>query len=492
MTDDSLGAVGNPPGRAMDKAIELYHRKRPRLALQIVDRILNRSASHAAAHHLRGVLLMQLDQLDAAEAAFEKAIELAPSNVPFRNTYGVWLKRVERFSEALAQFEWVAAADPAFAPVHTNVGLVHQRLENFEAAEQSHRRALALDPQYRPALHNLANTLEALGRDAEAVEFFDRALQVGGPDDEIRMDRGLCLLRLGDYARGWADYESRLDVIKQRLRHRVIPAPFWDGTPFEGKTLAVYQEQGNGDVIQCARYLPMVKASGGRVLAVVSEALDRLIATTDSVDEIVNRFEDVPPVDLKVPVFSLPRLFETRWPDIPVDVPYVRASPEVKVDLADDGLRVGLVWAGSDTFSGNHFRSMSVDRFRPLLDVPGVTFYSLQFGLDRAALTAPKLDESIRHLNDDALGDFHQTGRLMEDLDLVITVDTVTAHLAGALNRPAWVLLSATPDWRWGRGHDTSPWYPSLRLFRQERPGDWDGVIERVRRALVGAASGKT
>ncbi|MCP4330868.1 MAG: tetratricopeptide repeat protein [Alphaproteobacteria bacterium] len=473
-----------PIQQAYEMAAKLYHQKRPRVAMRLIDQIIQRRPNHMHAHHLRGAALMQLDMMDEAEVPLRRALELAPSNVSFNNTFGVWLKKSERLEDALKQFEEVKRLNPTFAPVHTNIGLVHQRLQNFEAAHVAHGKCLELDPDYRPAMHNMGNTLDALGKTEESVKMFTRALRQSPEDAEILMDRGLVRLRAGDYERGWEDYEHRLTVLNQRLRHRQVNAPMWDGGDFKGKTLGVYQEQGYGDVIQCLRYVPWVKERGGELVFLVAKPLERVLETVDGIDRIVTAFEDVPAIDFKIPIFSLPRIFKTRWPDVPAETPYIRAAADSAVQFDGATLNVGLIWAGSTTFKGDHYRTMTPEMLAPLTEVPGVKLYSLQFGADESVLTEAGLEGKVHVLGDEVLGDFFQTGGIIEKLDLIITVDTVTVHLAGALSRPAWLMLSRTGDWRWGRDIDNSPWYPSVRVFRQEQQNDWSGVVDRIAAAL--------
>ncbi|MCP4328477.1 MAG: tetratricopeptide repeat protein [Alphaproteobacteria bacterium] len=453
-------------------------------AAQILGEVTQRQPSLVEAQQLYATALMQIDRAEDAEPALRRALNAAPDHVGLLNTLGLCLVLLGRLDEARDLLQRVETLVPSNPLVHRNLGLLHYYGHDYEDAEKAFRRTLRLEAGFVSALHNLGNVLEATARFDEAIEIYDRALRHAPKDPEMRFDRGLCYLRARDYERGFADYEARLNRRDQRARHQRFKPPLWDGGDFAGKTLIVYGEQGFGDIIQCARYLPGIKERGGTIIFYAPQQIKRLLETVAGVDRVVTPDEEMPAADLKVPVFSLPGLFETRWPDIPAKVPYVSAAPRDTSPLDGDGLKVGLVWAGSKIFKGDYTRSMRLEYLAPLLDVPGVSYFNLQFGESTAGF-----DDRIHDLGDETLGDFYQTGGIIEQLDLLISVDTVTVHLAGALDRPVWAMLAYACDWRWGADGDRSPWYPSVRLYRQPEPKQWDAVVARIADDLTALAT---
>ncbi len=329
--------------QALKIAKDLYDKRQWRRAARVLEQVVRRRPRNAEAQRLYAKVLMHLSRPAEAESALRQALAAAPDHPGLLNTLGLCLVLLGRLDEARPVLDRVEARTPQNPMVHRNLGLLHLIDNEYEAAEKSLRRALQLEPGFTSALANLGNTLQSMGRFDEAIDAFDRALSQTPDDASIRNDRGMCRLRAGDYERGFADYEARLRRHDQIARHRRIEAPPWDGSDFDGKTLVVYGEQGYGDIIHCARFMPMVKARGGTVVFQAKPPIKRLLGTVDGIDEVVTTDDERPPVDLKLPVFSLPGLFETRWPDVPADVPYIRVAEEADAPLDGAGLRVGLV-----------------------------------------------------------------------------------------------------------------------------------------------------
>ena len=310
--------------------------------------------------------------------------------------------------------------------------------------------------------------LTDVGELREAIAYHRRAVALAPDNLEVHRALALALLAAGDFEEGWREYDWR-----QRRRY---PQPAWDGGPLAGRSILVYQEDGLGDTLQFARYVPLVAASGGRVILECAAPLARLLQRLAGVERVVVAGDPLPAFDTHAALMSLPACVGTTRDTIPRAVPYLAADPRLveswraRLGRAD-ALSVGLVWRGNPCHPNDSNRSMRRADLAPLGRVPGVHLYGLQVGPAGASVDGNLGPQ---------LNNFDDTAAVVSVLDLVITVDTSVAHLAGALGRPVWVLLSSPHDWRWHLEHETSPWYPSMRLYRQERPGDWGPVVERV------------
>jgi tetratricopeptide (TPR) repeat protein len=403
---------------------------------------------------------------------------------------GSALNALARPEQAVAAFVQAIAADPAHAAAHLNLANARADLGELDAAERLCRAAIALDPALTEAHASLGFVLTAMGRLDEAVAACDAAVRLSPGFAQAHWNRACALLLAGDYGRGFEAYEWR----KRHPRFsRDFPpprGPEWGGPDrdtLDGRTLLVRSEQGLGDTIQLARYLPLLAGRGGRVVLACHTPLMSLLAGLPGVAAVVPRHQ-ASAYDLWVDQLSLPRLFGTRLDTIPAPGGYLRADPD-RVRAVRDGLppgrKIGIVWAGNPAHANDRRRSLPATSLARLLAVPNVAFVSLQVG-PRAAEGAALggiLDLSPR------LADFAETAAVIANLDLVLAVDTSVAHLAGALGRPVWLMLPHAPDWRWLTEREDSPWYASMRLFRQPRPGDWDNVIERVIAALAAPAA---
>jgi tetratricopeptide (TPR) repeat protein len=343
------------------------------------------------------------------------------------------------------------------------------------------------------ALHvNLANALRDLGRPMEALPYYDRALELAPGHVEIELNRAFALMRAGRLTPGLAAYEVRRrkrGIVRQALAER----PAWDGTPLAGRALLIHAEQGMGDSIHFIRYAAMARATGGRVVVECQGRLLRLFQGQGKAlaDAIIPRGEPLPEFDVQAPMMSLPLLMRTNLADIPAPVPYLTAVPGVHFELPDpplvDALRVGLVWSGNPSHHQDRVRSIPLEFLAPILSLGRVAIYPLQLDItptDRSLLAARDGVVMIERRQQD----FADLAAAIEQLDLVVSVDTAAAHLAGAMGRPGIVLLSHGADWRWMLDREDSPWYPSLRLIRQSRPGDWVGVVQRLTQMLRGMA----
>jgi len=393
-----------------------------------------------------------------------------------------------RFADADREYARAIELNPHSAPALLSRAATAARLNRLDEAAECARRALRYDPRARDAHGNLHWVYGLANRCDDEERALEGALEFFPDDPEYLVSRAMLRLLRGDFERGWKDFEARLrDLRRYPLRRSLLDKPVWNGEDFADKTLLVFGEQGAGDSVMMARYLRQVKARGGRVVYEVPESLHELLQSAGGVDDWVPLDLDCEPsvpFDLWVPVMSLGRIFDARPGKIPNQVPYLSVPDETrefwrKIVGSDSQPRVGVVWAGNPGHVNDFFRSMPASALAPVLDIAGVSFYSLQ--LDRRGLASPA---GMFDLTEHVIT-FTDTAALVEQMDLVIAVDTSITHLSGALGRDTWVLLPYRPDWRWLLDRSASPWYPTVTLFRQPRSQDWASVANNVATALV-------
>jgi tetratricopeptide (TPR) repeat protein len=477
--------------------------------------------SFAQAHNNLGNVLKEQGDREAALACYREAVRLDADFADGHNNLALLLNELERFDEALDSFQHVTRLQPGNAEAHNRLGILQARRKERACAEKSFRRALEIRPDFVQAHSNLGNALKEqgdlegavacyrkavrlapdfaeghnnlglaladLGHVEGALACYARALELRPDYPEARRNRALVWLLLGDYEHGWPEYEWRWGC--PELPARTINRPEWDGGPLNGRTILLHAEQGLGDTIHFVRYVPLVKARGGKVVLVSQPPLLRLLARCAGVDQLAAQGDPLPPFDVHAPLLSVPRLVGTAAHSIPAEVPYLRADPGLvdrwRQRLASlPGFKVGIAWQGNPKFRQDHCRSVPLEQFAPLARVPGVSLVSLQKGpgaeqLRQAPFAVVELDGL-----DEKSGPFMDTAAVMKCLDLVVAPDTALVHLAGALAVPCWVAVPAAPDWRWLLAREDSPWYPTLRLFRACRAADWGPVFERIAREL--------
>jgi tetratricopeptide (TPR) repeat protein len=444
------------------------------------DAALALNANHPEAHSSRGNALQRLGRLDEALASHERAIVLKPAGIDAHCNRGNALVELNRLDEALASYDRALALKPDHAHALAGRATVLRDLGRLDEALQSYDRALELAPREPDIWSNRGILLQAMLRLDEALASYDRAIALSPEHVGAQWNRANALLLSGDFARGWPAYEWRW-----RSRAASASDPMFAMQSLEGRHILLRAEQGLGDTIQFARYAPLVKAKGARVTLSVQAPLRRVMATLAPGIEIVAARDAG--VDIGYPLMSLPLAFGTTLASIPAPRRYLAADEDLvatwRLRLPDDGRRrIGVVWSGNPNHRNDRNRSLPLSTLAPLLDL-GAHWIAVQ--KDIPARDAALLDQLPRLTRvDDRLGDFADTAALIETLDLVIAVDTSVAHLAGALGRPVWILLPFSPDWRWLTDREDSPWYPSARLFRQTTPGDWAGVVERLRDEL--------
>ena len=448
---------------------------------------LNPTSSES--HSNLGVVLKNEGQLDKAIAAFRQAIALNPDYADAHNNLGNALREKGQLDEAIAACRRAIALRPEFADAHNNLGNALGQNGQLDDAIIAFRQAIALNPNLSEVHSNLGTLLRDNGQIEEAIAAYRQAIALNPDFAEAHHNLALALLAQEDFQRGWEEYEWRWKCRDFPSPPRNFPQPQWDGRKLETHTLLLHTEQGLGDAIQFIRFLPLVAERCGRIIIECQADLQRLFRTTAGNCQIVAGGEPLPRFDFHCPLLSLPRILGTNLANIPHSMPYLRAdavdAKRWQQRMADysKNAKVGLVWAGSPGHKNDRNRSIKLATFAPLGQVLGVHFFSLQKGEAAADCKTPPSGMKIVDWTQE-LNDFADTAALIVNLDLVIAADTAVAHLAGALGKPVWILLPFVPDWRWPLEREDSPWYPSMRLFRQPRRGDWDSVITRVADAL--------
>ncbi|MCS7316443.1 MAG: tetratricopeptide repeat-containing glycosyltransferase family protein [Bryobacterales bacterium] len=471
------------PIQALEMALEHQQRGRWAEAERIYGEVLAQCPDHADALHLLGVLRAQTGNPTAAAALIARAIARNPLAPAYHNNLGNVMQELGRLEESLLCYEEALRLAPDYFEALVNRGNALNKLDRFPEAICCYLEAQRLRPDDPSAYVNLARALveESLLEDALACA--DQALRLDPENAQAHAVRALAWLLAGDLERGFAEYEWRWRL--EPHRRRDFPQPLWDGSPLSGRRILLHAEQGLGDTIQFLRYAPLVAARGGCVVIECQPALLELAATVEGVAQIVAAGDPLPEFDVHAPLLSLPRLMGTTLETIPRQVPYLTAPQRAgePPSLPGKGPRVGLAWAGNPAHANDRRRSLDLDALAPLGQVEGVTFVSLQSGprAEQAASPPPglRLEELPQPWRE-----LPWLAAIVAQLDLVITVDTMHAHLAGALGRPVWVLLPFAPDWRWMLGREDSPWYPTMRLFRQRARGAWGEVVGRVAEQL--------
>jgi tetratricopeptide (TPR) repeat protein len=503
----------------------LMHMRRWRDAADAFQKSIQCRRDYADGHFGLGRALANLGEVDAAINALRTAASLRPNVAPAQLELAAALRRAGRVDEALNTALAATRIDSRSAWAFNVLGLIHTDRREYEQALQALQRAIALQPDFAEAYMNLAQVyhldrddlMEAIaacrrttelrpdyaeghanlgillaedGQLDEAMAEYRRAMELNPESNDAHWNYGLALLLTGDFDRGWYEFDrGRVRAANDLKILRTHPE--WNGEDLRGKTILLYGEQGLGDTLQFVRYAPLVAARGGRVILGCQRELARLLANFPGVDQIVPGDAPVPPFDLHCSLLSLPRIFRTTADSIPGGPSYLKADPALletwsnRLGPREPGVRrIGLVWAGNPNHKNDLNRSMKLEHLAGLAAIERVQLYSLQKAPAAAAqLRAMPQLNVIDHTAE--LNDFADTAALISQLDLVITVDTSVAHLSGALGAETWLMLPTAPDWRWLLNRDTSPWYPSMRLFRQTRRRDWSGVADQLLRRFT-------
>ena len=495
------------------QARQLHAAGRLAEAEQAYRQILAAAPTHADSLHMLGVLALQIGQPQGALGCLDQAIALQPTTAIYRvnraaallalgqppqaaeecrealrrkpncaealQVLGHALCDLGRPEDAVAAYQDALRHNPNLPDLHNNLGLALRQADRPEEAAAALQQAVARAPRDEQAQSNLAGVLKELGRLDEAEALYRAALRRHPNDATLHFNRAVVLLLAGHFRDGWEEYEWRFGAGVAQLA--ACAQPRWQGEPLDGRTLLVRAEQGFGDMFQFCRYVKLI--GGGTVILEVHPPLRRLLAGLAGPKSIVGVGDEPPAFDLHIPLLSLPRLF-----DPPPALPYLAAERALvaawRERIGSAGFRIGISWQGNPASQAEFGRSIPLRHWAALAAVPNVRLISLQkhHGVDQLATTGLRLETPELDAGPDG---FVDSAAVMQSLDLVVTSDTSVAHLAGALGRPVWVALKHVPDWRWMQGRPDSPWYPTMRLFRQKRRGDWDSVFADMARELA-------
>ena len=487
-----------------NRGIALMELKRPEEALASYDQAIALKSDNAEAHYGRGNALRDLNRPDAALASYDAAIALQRDYADAHNNRGNALQDLQRSEEALLSYDRAVALKPDFAEAHNNRGNPLVDLRRPAEALASHEAALALKPDYTEAHYNRGIALAELRRCEEALASYGNAIALRPDYTDAHWNQSLCFLLMGRFEEGWRQFEWR-KKLRKPLGFRLYPQPLWLGAEdIAGKTLFIYWEQGLGDTIQFCRYARLAEHLDAKVILSVQEPLRELLKAVSPTIRILGPLEAPEDFDYHCPLMSLPLAFKTTLSNVPADVPYLQSDPEKSLFWQEklgekNKLRVGLVWSGgfrpyqTESWTINNRRNIPLAKLAVLKD-PNIEFYSLQkgepaeselAGLIRDNWDGPRIIDFTSQLHN-----FADTAALVDNLDLVISVDTSTAHLAGALGKPVWILNRSDTCWRWLLGRADSPWYPTVKLYRQDTPGQWDDAVRRIKRDLMDLRGG--
>jgi tetratricopeptide (TPR) repeat protein len=463
-----------------------HQRGRPDLAIDLISRAIRLNPAEASFHANKGVAFKDLGRWDEAIVCYRTAIGLKPQQPEAHNSLGNALASSTRPEEAQASYRRAIALRPDYAEAHYNLGITLKEQGRAEDAAACYAKAIAARPDYQEAHYNLGNAFRDLRQLDAAVASYRRSIELRPDFPDAHHNLALALLAQGNLAAGWPEYEWRWNTSQLSSARRGFIQPQWRGEPAEGRTLLIHAEQGFGDTIQFCRYAPLAAKRGLRVILEVQEPLLRLLRDLPGVDVVLPRGADLPAFDLHCPMLSLPLALQTTLATIPAapswpaaDQSRVRTWRSRLAPISGAGPLIGLAWAGKPSNLADSRRSIAPDRLAPLFKVPGLRFVSLQQSGLRPSANIPLPD----FMNE--MTDFADTAALIANLNLVISADTAVAHLAATLGKPVWLLDRFDACWRWLDERRDSPWYPTLRLYRQRRQGDWDAVLAEVTRDLA-------
>lgn len=467
----ALGSVRRERGQK-DSAVDFY-----RKALRL-------KPDETGIYYALGLLYLETGRLDEASTCYQEILRRDPVHADALNAMGSVLQKKGDIDGAAGYYQKALRVNPHIPEALNNLGTMMRDKGMFDEAEKYYRQALCENPSFPAALNNLGTVARDKGLLDEAEKCYRQAIELDPDFAEAHWNMAFAFLLGGKYRPGWREYEWRWKLQEHYLHD--LSQPLWDGSDIRGRTILIHAEQGIGDSIQFIRYAPMVAEKGARVIVACRKELVRLFQTVKNIEQVVAYGSRFPHYDLHCPLLHLPLIFDTTPETIPSSPPYLSPDPlavsawRERIVKEKTQFSIGLVWAGSPSHINDRNRSCPRELLLQLTRLEGFSFYSLQKGA--AGSHAPGgvnlLDYS------DALHDFSDTAAFVENLDLVISVDTAAAHLAGALGKAVWTMLPYAPDWRWMLNREDTPWYPTMRLFRQPAPGDWRSVVEHMDESL--------
>jgi len=455
-------------------------------AVEWYRRVLAVNPANAQAMNNMGTVLVEMGESDEALMVFQQLVARHPQVAEYWFNYGNAFRSKGNLQEAVQRYRQALQRKEAFFEAHYNLAKVLSDLGVFEEAAKHFSRALELNPGLKEAWINYLYVLQEMGQVEQALRIAEKALSRFPDNSTLRWNRGVFLLLLGRYREAWPDYELRLRMGQTRVEE--LPYPRWEGQPIPDKTLLIHNDQGLGDAIQFFRFIPGIRSRVGRLVLQVPAPLVRLFAFQQVADAV---FPTVPAhenIHYQIPIGSLPGLLNVDVDDVSVPVPYLQVDAQWEQPFQQllqqySGLKIGIVWRGNPKHTRDRDRSCNLAAFTPLAQLPDVHLFSLQKGAGEGDLFSVPFGHRVIPLGS-RLTDMADTAAAIQHLDLVITVDTSVAHLAAALGKPTWILVQYAPDWRWMLHRSDSPWYPTVRLFRQQRWRDWSGVLAVVAKEI--------
>ena len=472
-----------------NRGIVLKELKRLNEALESYDRAIKIESSYSQAYYNRGIILQELKRFDEALSHYNKAIAINPNYIDAFNNRGVVLKELKRFDQALDNYNQVIALKPDYAKAYYNQGKTFQELNRFNEALVSYNKAIKIKPDYVEAFNNLGNSFQEIKKFDSALVNYDYAIALKPNYADAYFNKSLLLILLGEYKQGWQLYEWRWKQEFKINTIRLYKQPLWLGNEsLTNKTLLIYIEQGFGDFIQFIRYIFLVQRLGAKVIIEVPLTLMNIIKTLKGKFNIIQSGELLPNFDYHCPVMSLPLAFKTTIKSIPAKLPYIYVDEKKKILWnkklgKKEKTRVGLVWSGNPEHKNDSNRSILLKKFENIISLP-FEFHCLQKEIQETDIQTI-IDFSQIHQHQKEIADFSDTAALIDAMDIIISVDTSVAHLAGAMGKNVWVLLPYLPDFRWMLDRKDSPWYPSAKLYRQNMKNNWHDVLEELKIDLL-------
>lgn len=452
-------------------------------AIEVLREYLQTHPNDAAVWTRLGMLAVTAARLDDAVEAFQNQVRIQPESAAAHANLAAAYGRLKRYPEAATAAREAIRLDASHTPGWVNLGNALRDLGELQPAIEALRKAIELAPDHPDAHNNLGLSYSMLGDWQSGLPHFDRAVAQNAKHGEYRFNRAIGLLTVGDFERGWTEYEWRWQTDQMKASRPRFPAPLWNGEDLRGRVIQLHTEQGLGDAIQFSRYVPLVAARGATVILSCPQPLKTLFRSLPGVAHVFGKGDPIPAYDVQCPLMSLPRILGTRLDTIPSATPYLTvpawALDKGRERLAGlDGFKVGIVWQGNPKNAGDRWRSVPLSRFAALAKIPGISLVSLQHGPGVEQLADPGFP--ILDVGSKLGPDLAELAGVQAHLDLLVSVDTAGVHLAGACGRPVWVAISLNSDWRWLRDRTDSPWYPSMRLYRQSTFADWAPVFDRI------------
>ena len=478
--------VASPDNPVIEDLRSLYRLGRYEAASVAGWQLLQRDPRDSSVLNLLALAEHRLGNHHAAVVLMRRSIQSDPENYIFWNDLGnIFFNQGDR-EAAIGAYQKALQLNQQCAESFSNLGALYYKDGEYAAGRNMLEQALAIRPRYPDALYNLGNVLAAMGKYQKAAARYEQAVRLRPEHGSSHFNLGITRLLLGDMKHGWPDWEWRWRSTQAAFQ-RHFAEPRWTGEMLGGRRILLYAEQGIGDTLQFLRYLDPVAARGGHIVLEVQEPLVTLLQHHPAVETVIAHGKSLPAFDLQCSLMSLGSIFKTTVSTIPPLDSFLKASNRGKTSTPGKPVQVGLVWAGNPAHERDQHRSMSLQALAPLLKVDGVQWHSLQHGspanqLIEAAIQSPTF-AGISNLGS-SFHSFADTAQAMHQLDLVITIDTSVAHLAGSIGKPVWIMLPCHPDWRWLLKRRDSPWYPSARLFRQPQPGDWTPVVDAIKSEL--------